>query len=312
MKLVVLDGFTTNPGDLTWDDFAPLGELIVYDHTPAQLTAQRLRGTALAVTNKTLLGREVIAQLPELRYIGLLSTGYNVVDLAAARERKIPVTNIPAYCTASVAQQVFALLLELTNHAQAHSNSVQAGDWSRCRDFCYTVTNLMELDGKTMGIVGLGRIGRQVAGIARAFGMRVLACDPISGEAGATLEDVLAGSDVLTLHCPLTNETQGLINMKTIEKMKRGAVLINTSRGPLLNEADVAQALQSGKLAGVGVDVLSAEPPAAQNPLLHAPNCVITPHIAWASKEARRRLLRVAAENLRAFLQGAPQNVVNF
>ena len=309
MRITILDAHTTNPGDLSWEPVAALGELTVHAHTPPDQTIGRARDAELLLSNKTLLGRAEIEALPCLRYIGLLSTGYNVVDLAAARERGIPVTNIPAYSTASVAQQVFALLLELTNRTQRHSDSVRAGDWARCRDFCYWLSPLTELAGKTMGIIGFGRIGQAVAGIAEAFGMRVLAHDP--AQKLEPLETVLRNSDVITLHCPFTPTTQNLINRETLALMKPGAILINTSRGPVLNEADVAGALRGGRLAALAADVLSAEPPGADNPLLSAPNCILTPHISWATKEARARLISIAAGNIAAFLAGAPVNVVN-
>ncbi|MDR0532264.1 MAG: D-2-hydroxyacid dehydrogenase [Oscillospiraceae bacterium] len=320
MNIVILDGFAANPGDLRWDEIAALGELAVYDRTPPDLLIERAERAQLLLTNKTVLSRDIIEQLPELRYIGLLSTGCNVVDLAAARARGVPVTNIPAYSTASVAQMTFALLLELAMHARAHSDSVRAGGWASSRDFCYTVAPLTELEGKTLGIVGFGQIGRAVAAIAQSFGMRALVCRRPANGAEIThsptlretsFDEVLRGSDMISLHCPLTDETQGLINSETIAKMRPGAWLINTSRGPVLNEGDVAAALREGRLGGCGLDVLSTEPPRADNPLLTAPNCIITPHIAWATKEARARLLQIAAENLRAFLRGAPQNVVN-
>jgi glycerate dehydrogenase len=284
--------------------------LTVHDHTPAALTVERAREAQLLLSNKTVLGRAEIEQLPKLRYIGLLSTGYNVVDLEAARERGIPVTNIPSYSTAGVAQLVFALLLEFCFQARLHSDSVHAGEWERSRDFCYWKAPLTELAGKTMGIIGYGRIGQQVARIAEAFGMRVLAYDALRGDT-LPLDTVLGAADVLTLHCPLTDATQGFLNRETIAKMKRGAILINTSRGPVLNEQDVADALADGRLGGLGADVLSTEPPQSGNPLLRAPHCLLTPHIAWATKEARARLLDIAAENLRAFLSGAPVHVVN-
>ena len=320
MNIVILDAYTTNPGDLSWDALAALGPLTVYDHTAAHLTLERAAGAEAVISNKTALGPAVIARLPKLKYIGLLSTGYNVVDLEAARARGIPVTNIPAYSTASVAQLTFALLLELSMHVRAHSDSVHAGDWVCSRDFCYAVSDLTELDGKVLGIVGFGQIGRRVAAIAQALGMKVLACRRPSNTAEenisptlrmASLDEVLHESDVVTLHCPLTEETRGLIDRAAIARMKPGAFLLNTSRGPVLNERDVANALHEGRLAGAGLDVLSTEPPMEDNPLLYAPNCLITPHIAWATKEARARLIAIAAENLRAFMAGTPQNVVN-
>ncbi|MCL1952784.1 MAG: D-2-hydroxyacid dehydrogenase [Oscillospiraceae bacterium] len=307
--ITILDAYTTNPGDLSWAPVAALGQLTLYEHTLPAQTVERARDTELLLSNKTVLGRAELEALPALRYIGLLSTGYNVVDLQAARERGVPVTNIPAYSTAGVAQQVFALLLELTNRTQLHSDSVRAGDWCRSRDFCYQLAPLTELAGKTMGIVGFGRIGQAVAGIAEAFGMRVLAHDP--ARALEPLETVLRQSDVLTLHCPLTPETEGLIRREALALMKPGAILINTARGPVLNEADVAAALRSGHLGALAADVLSIEPPREDNPLLTAPNCILTPHISWATKEARARLIAIAAENIAGFLGGKLINVVN-
>jgi glycerate dehydrogenase len=318
MNIVILDGYTSNPGDLSWDGIAKHGNLTVYDHTPAALTIERARDAEIVISNKTALGEAEISQLPKLRYIGLLSTGYNIVDLDAAKRRGIAVANIPAYSTPSVAQIVFALLLELCNNAGAHSASVHSGEWVNSRDFCYWKFPLMELSGKTIGIVGFGNIGRATAKIANAFGMNVLACGR-PGTDGKTvsdgvrltsLENVLSSSDIVSLHCPLFPETTGLINRETISRMKHGAILINTSRGGVLNERDAADALADGRLSGAGLDVLSTEPPEADNPLLSAPNCVITPHIAWATREARTRLIRVLEENLAAFLAGTPQNLV--
>ena len=335
MNIVILDGYTSNPGDLSWDGMARHGNLTVYDYTPAELTIDRAREAEIVVSNKTALGAAEIGQLPKLSYIGLLSTGYNIVDLDAARHRGVAVTNIPAYSTPSVAQLVFALLLELCNNVGTHSASVHAGEWVRSRDFCYWKFPLAELSGKTIGIVGFGNIGRETAKIAKAFGMNVLACGrpgaaatEIYKTAGSkptatrrdtppgrlhllsTLEEVLSASDVVSLHCPLFPETAGLINRETIAMMKHGAFLINTSRGGVLNERDVADALADGRIGGAGLDVLSTEPPRRDNPLLSAPNCVITPHIAWATREARTRLIHVLEENLAAFLAGKPQNLV--
>jgi len=344
MNIVILDGYTSNPGDLSWDGIAKHGNLAVYDHTPAALTIERACDAEIVISNKTALGAAEINQLPKLRYIGLLSTGYNIVDLDAAKRHGIAVTNIPAYSTPSVAQLVFALLLELCNNAGKHSVSVHAGEWARSRDFCYWKFPLVELAGKTMGIVGFGNIGRATAKIAKAFGMNVLACGrPGAETSGAitdfstpggrrqggshpalqnetplqcvfsqlsTLEEVLSSSDVVSLHCPLFSETVGLINRETIAMMKHGALLINTSRGGVINERDVADALADGRLGGAGMDVLSTEPPKPDNPLLSAPNCVITPHIAWATREARTRLIHVLEENLAAFIAGKPQNLV--
>ena len=307
--IVILDAHTTNPGDQSWDSIAALGDLTVYDHTLPGQVVECAQGAEIVLSNKTLLGRAEIEALPKLRYIGLLSTGYNVVDLSAARKRNIPVTNIPAYSTDGVAQQTFALLLELTNRTQRHADSVRAGDWSGCRDFCYWLSPLAQLAGKTMGIIGYGRIGQAAAGIARAFGMNVLAYDPI--QTLDSLEAVLRGSDIVSLHCPLTPETQNLIRRETLAMMKPGAILINTARGPVINEADAAEALHSGQLGALAADVLSTEPPPANNPLLTAPNCMITPHISWATQEARARLIGIAAENIQAFLKGEAVNVVN-
>jgi len=318
MNIVILDGYTSNPGDLSWDGIAKHGNLTVYDHTPAALTIERARDAEIVISNKTVLGTAEIDQLPKLRYIGLLSTGYNIVNLDAAKRRGIAVTNIPAYSTPSVAQLVFALILELCNQAGEHSVSVRAGEWERSRDFCYWKHPLVELSGKTIGIVGFGNIGRATAKIAAAFGMNVIACGRpgaasetvLDGVRLTSLENVLSMSDIVSLHCPLFPETAGLISRETIAVMKRGTILINTSRGGVLNERDVADALADGRLGGAGLDVLSTEPPKPDNPLLSAPNCVITPHIAWATREARTRLIRVLEENLAAFLAGKPQNIV--
>ena len=318
MNIVILDGYTSNPGDLSWDGIAKHGNLTVYDHTPAALTIERARDAEIVISNKTVLGTAEIDQLPKLRYIGLLSTGYNIVNLDAAKRRGIAVTNIPAYSTPSVAQLVFALILELCNQAGEHSVSVRAGEWERSRDFCYWKHPLVELSGKTIGIVGFGNIGRATAKIAAAFGMNVIACGRpgaaaetvLDGVRMTSLENVLSMSDIVSLHCPLFPETAGLISRETIAVMKRGTILINTSRGGVLNERDVADALADGRLGGAGLDVLSTEPPKPDNPLLSAPNCVITPHIAWATREARTRLIRVLEENLAAFLAGKPQNIV--
>lgn len=320
MKIVILDGYTENPGDLSWGGFEALGELTVYDRTPfadgTQEIMRRAKGAEIVITNKTPISAETLAALaPELRYIGVLATGYNVIDVAAAAARGIPVCNIPTYGTTAVAQFVMALLLELCHHVGDHSRTVRQGDWSRCPDFCYWNTPLVELAGKTFGVIGYGRIGRAAAKLAAAFGMEVLAYDAFAAGDGTarmvTLDELLAQSDVISLHCPLFPETRGIINRDTIAKMKDGVLLINTSRGPLVAEEDLAEALASGKVAGAGLDVLSVEPARADNPLLKQQNCLITPHIAWAPKESRQRLMDIAVANLRAFLDGAPQNVVN-
>jgi len=320
MKITILDGYGENPGDLSWEGFERLGELTVYDRTPhregnAEIL-RRAKGSAAVITNKTPLTRETIeALLPELEYIGLLSTGYNIADIDAAREHGIPVCNIPSYSTQAVAQFTIALLLELCHHVGHHSDEVRRGRWSANADFCFWDTPLIELQGKTFGIVGYGKIGQTVARIADALGMRVIAYSPSYKECGyaeqTTLERVIKKSDVLSLHCPLFEQTKGLINAETISRMKDGAFLLNTARGPLIDEQAVADALKSGKLAGAAMDVLSTEPPAADNPLLTAPNCVITPHIAWASKECRVRLMDIAVDNLSSFIKGEIKNSVN-
>jgi glycerate dehydrogenase len=316
MNITILDGFTLNPGDLSWDALSALGSLKVHERTARELITERAAGADILLTNKAPLTRETIAALPELKYIGVLATGYNVVDTAAARERGIPVTNVPGYGTAAVAQHVFALLLELTQHTGLHSASARAGDWARSADWCYWRTPLVELAGLTMGIVGYGAIGRAVARIAQAFGMNVIASTrtPRAAEEGVdfvTTDELFRCADAVSLHCPLTTDTQGLVNAARLATMKPGAFLINTGRGPLIVEAELAAALRNGTIAGAAVDVLSTEPPAADNPLLTAPNCLVTPHIAWASKAARQRLLKSVEENIRAFLAGAPVNVVN-
>lgn len=315
MKIVVLDGFTLNPGDLDWERLHALGECVIHDRTPPRLVLERSAGADVILTNKTVLTGDFIRRLPDLKYIGVLATGYNVVDTAAARERKIPVTNIPDYGTPSVAQMVFAHILNLTQRVADHSRSVHAGDWSTSEDFCYWNFPLIELQGLTMGIIGLGRIGQAVAKLALAFGMKVLAQNPsprkMRGVKLTDLKTVLSKSDVVSLHCPLTEANRGFINAETLALMKPTAFLINTGRGPLIDEAALAAALRSGKLAGAGLDVLSVEPPPRDNPLLNCPNCFITPHIAWATKAARIRLYGIAVKNIEAFMAGSPQNVVN-
>lgn len=316
MNLVVLDGYTANPGDLSWDAFAALGTLTVHDRTPVAQIVERARGADIVLTNKAPLDAATIAALPALRYIGVLATGHNVVDSAAARARGIPVCNVPEYGTANVAQAVFALILELTNRTGHHADTVRAGRWSASIDWCYWDFPLIELSGRTLGIIGYGRIGAAVARIGAAFGMKVLAHrrsgiphgDPAQA---ADLDTIFRESDVLTLHCPLTPETQHLIDATRLAQMKPGAFLINTARGPLIDEPALAAALNEGRIAGAGLDVLSVEPPTAANPLLTAKNCLITPHIAWATREARARLLDIAAENIRAWQSGTPRHVVN-
>jgi glycerate dehydrogenase len=316
MKTVVLDGFTANPGDLSWKGLEKLGALTVYERTNANETVARAADAEIVLTNKVVISREVIAQLPRLKYIGVLATGYNVVDIKAAHERGITVTNIPAYSTESVAQMVFAHLLTITNRTEHYAIQNRHGRWSKNPDFCYWDFPHTELAGKTFGIVGLGNIGQRVAQIALAFGMKVKALTSKAAEvlpAGiekASWEEILATADVLSLHCPLTESTHHLINADTLRQMKSTAILINTGRGPLVDDQDVADALAEGRLAAFCADVLTEEPPRPDNPLLKQPNAFMTPHIAWATKEARVRLLQVATDNVRAFLGGTPVNVV--
>ena len=312
MKIVILDGYAANPGDLSWAPLEALGELNVYDRTPADQVAARIADAELVLTNKTVLTRELIAGAKKLKYIGVLATGYNVVDVTAAAELGVVVTNIPAYSTDSVAQLVFALLLEICHNVGHHSQAVHAGRWSANQDFCFWDTPLIELAGKTMGIVGYGRIGHKVAEIARCFGMNVIAWTrtPRDPEC-VSLDELLERSDVISLHCPLFPETKNLINRDTIAKMKDGVILINTSRGPVVNDADLREALESGKVYAAGADVSTVEPIPADSPLLGAKNMFLTPHIAWATFEARKRLMDIAVKNVEAFLSGAPVNTVN-
>ncbi len=319
MKLTILDGYTENPGDLSWDWLKELvDEYTVYDRTDDEDIFERSKDADILVTNKTVITGEMLQRLTNLKFISTLSTGYNVIDIDKARELGISVSNIPAYSTDAVAQLVFALLLELTNHVAIHDQSVKDGEWTSCEHFCYTKTPLCELSGKTFGIIGFGKIGSAVAKIALAFGMKVKAYSPNTrtfdgyGTVEFTdLEDVIRSSDVISLHCPLTDKTNGLVNMEFLQKMKKSAFIINTSRGPVINEADLRKALDEGIIAGAGVDVLSSEPPKADNPLISCDKCVITPHIAWASFEARTRLMGIFKENVEAFLKGNPVNVVN-
>jgi len=316
-RIIVLDGYTLNPGDLTWKDLEALGPCTVYDRTAPEDTVARAEDAEIVITNKTELSSDVIGRLANLKYIGVLATGYNVVDIEAARSRGILVTNIPAYGTESVAQMVFAHLLNLALHVGCHAQAVSSGKWSSCPDFCYWDTPLIELAGLTMGIVGFGRIGRATANAALAFGMKVIAYDiaaPADVPQGCRLvelDDVFRASDVVTLHCPLTAENKNIVNEQRLAMMKKTAFLINTSRGPLVDEQALAQALNNEKIAGAGLDVLSSEPPEKNNPLLTARNCFITPHISWATRAARERLLNAATNNVAAFLAGKPQNVVN-
>jgi glycerate dehydrogenase len=317
MRIVVLDGYTLNPGDLSWLELKNLGETTIYDRTPRELILERSECADVLFTNKTPLMAETIALLPRLRYIGVLATGYNVVDVKAAAARGVIVTNIPTYGTYSVAQMVFALLLELCHHTQAHSDEVHNGIWVESPDFCFWSYPLVELAGKTIGIVGFGRIGRQVAIVADALGMKVIAHDSFRGEnpvfegfRWVSLNELFAESDVVSLHCPLLSETANLINMQSLTLMKKTAFLINTSRGGLVHDQALADALNSGTIAGAGLDVLSTEPPMPGNPLLTARNCLITPHIAWATKEARARLMSITVQNLKNYLAGRPTKAV--
>ena len=315
-KIVILDGYAANPGDLSWDALAALGQLTVYDRTQPDETVERAREAEVVLTNKVYIGRQEMEQLPLLRYIGVLATGYNVVDIDAAHERGIVVTNVPAYSTESVAQMVFAHLLTAVNRTEHYALQNRRGRWSDCPDFCYWDTTLTELAGKTFGIVGLGNIGRRVAAIANAFGMRVIAFTSKEAEAlpsyieKCSMDDLLAQSDVLSLHCPLTSTTRHLINRQSLLLMKPSAILINTGRGPLVCDEDVAEALQTGRLAAYCADVMTQEPPQASNPLLTCDRAYITPHIAWATREARQRLVAVAIANVGAFVDGRAVNRV--
>ena len=318
MKIVVLDGYTLNPGDLSWDGFKALGDVVVYDRTSADQTAERIGDADIVITNKTVIDQHVLDACPTVKYIGVLATGYNVVDIVAAKNRGIPVTNVPAYGTRAVSQFAIALLLEICHHIGEHSQTVRAGDWTQSLDFCYWNHPLIELAGKTIGIIGFGRIGQQTATIAQALGMKVLAHanhrkTELESETlqYADLDVLFAKADIISLHCPLFESTKGIINKDSIGKMKDGVIIINTSRGPLIVEEDLADALNSGKVHAAAVDVVSAEPISADNPLLQAKNCIITPHIAWAPQESRVRLLNIAVDNLKSFLTNAPVNVVN-
>ncbi|MBT9775638.1 D-2-hydroxyacid dehydrogenase [Clostridium sp. MCC353] len=318
MNIVVLDGYTLNPGDITWEGMERLGNLTVYDRTPAGLIEERVKGAEAVYTNKTPITRETLEHCPDLKFIGVLATGYNVVDTAAAAEKMIPVCNIPTYGTAAVAQFAMGLLLEICHHIGAHSHAVHQGEWENNADWCFWNYPLIELAGKTAGIIGFGKIGQAFGRIAQAMGMKILAYDAVEGSIPedlnadyVSLGELLARSDVISLHCPLFPSTEGIINKDTIYEMKDGVILLNTSRGPLIKEQDLADALNSGKVAAAGLDVVSTEPVKGDNPLLTAKNCIITPHIAWAPKESRQRLMDIAVENLAGFLKGSPVNVVN-
>lgn len=316
MRIVILDGYTANPGDLSWAGIEALGHCVVHDRTDEADIVARVGDAEIVLTNKTMLSADTIARLPHVKMIGVLATGVNVVDVAAAKARGITVCNVPAYSTPGVAQAVFALLLELTNRTGHHDRTVHEGRWTACEDFCYWDGDLVELAGRTLGIVGYGRIGAAVARIGRAFEMRILAnrrhaSGSVDGGGDyVDLDRLFRESDVVTLHCPLTPETKELVNAATLARMKPTAYLINTARGGLVNEADLATALDAGRIAGAGLDVLTVEPPPASNPLLRAKNCVITPHTAWATHASRRRLLEITAANIAAFRAGSPQNVV--
>jgi glycerate dehydrogenase len=316
MKIVVLDGHTLNPGDLGWQELEELGEVRVYARTPDDAVVERSRGARILLTNKTVLNASVLSQLPRLRYIGVLATGTNVVDIQAAKHRGVVVANVPAYGVDSVAQMCFAHILNLTNRVGDHAIGVTKGDWCRTEDFCYWLSPQIELSGKTLSIIGYGDIGKAVAGLALAFGMKVLIhtrTTPVrlpEGVIQVDLDSAFSEADILTLHCPLTEETEKIVNAGRLNQMKNGAFLINAARGQLLDEVAIAEALNSGKLGGAGLDVLSVEPPQMSNPLLSAKNCFITPHIAWATREARARLMAIAIMNVQAYLLGSPQNVV--
>ncbi|MCR4675633.1 MAG: D-2-hydroxyacid dehydrogenase [Sphaerochaetaceae bacterium] len=320
MKIVVLDGYTENPGDLSWDALRMLGELTVYDRTSfgeSPLIASRIGDSEIVITNKTPISRQTMEACPGIRAISVLATGYNVVDCACAAEKGIPVMNVPSYGTASVSQFSIALLLEICHHIGHHSQSVRDGKWASSSDWCYWDYPLIELEGKTMGIIGFGRIGRSEGRIARALGMNVLACDPHRDESGmeiaryVDLEELFASSDVISLHCNLTEENTGLINKENIGKMKDGVIIINNARGGLINENDLYEALESGKVYAAGLDVVSTEPIREDNPLLKARNCLITPHISWAPKESRQRIMDTTFANIKSFIEGKPQNTVN-
>ncbi|HTV39326.1 MAG TPA: D-2-hydroxyacid dehydrogenase [Candidatus Sulfotelmatobacter sp.] len=319
MKIIAIDGYTLNPGDNPWDEVAKLGDFISFDRTPVAQTVERTRDADIILTNKAPLSAQTINQLPQLKFIGVLATGYNMVDLAAARARNIPVSNVPVYSTDSVAEYVMALLLNFYRQPQLHSDLVKKGEWSNCPDFSFWRTPLADLAGHTIGIVGFGRIGQRVGELANAFKMRVLANSRTRGRQPSypiewrELPELFAESDVVTLHCPLTPESKGMVNKSLLGRMKKTAYLVNTARGPLINEQDLADALRDGTIAGAALDVVSAEPIPADNLLLrdHPPNLTLTPHIAWATIEARRRLMHVTAQNIAAFMAGKPINVVN-
>lgn len=308
MNIVVLDGYTLNPGDLSWDALRELGSCEIYDRSAPDEIVPRSTSAEIVLTNKVKLNGEYMSSVPTLKYIGVTATGYNIVDVAAARERKVIVTNVPTYGTQSVAQMTFALLLELTQHVGHHAQTVREGRWTRSPDFCYWDYPLIELDGLTLGIIGFGRIGKMVGQLAEAFGMKVLTYS--RKQPVAEMETLFRRSDIISLHCPLTPQTEHLVNEKRLAWMKPTAFLLNTSRGPLIDESALAKALNEGRIAGAGLDVLAVEPPTADNPLLRAKNCLITPHIAWATRAARSRLMEAVVENVRAYLTAESKNVV--
>jgi glycerate dehydrogenase len=318
MKIVILDGYALNPGDLSWEGLQSLGSLTVYDRTPPELLLERAEGADVLFSNKTPIGGDAINQLPDLKYIGVLATGYNVIDVDAAKSKGIIVTNAPGYGTTSVVQMTFALLLELAQRVQRHSDTVMQGKWASSADWCYWDYPLVELAGKTIGIIGFGNIGQKVGDVATAFGMNIIGNSRTETDQShrsnfiwADIPELLEQADVVSIHCPLFPETKGLINKENLSRMKNSAFLINTSRGPIVVDQDLADALNHDVIAGAGIDVLSVEPPSADNPLFKAKNCLITPHIAWATKEARLRLMDIVVNNLAAYLNGAPVNVVN-
>ena len=318
MKIVILDGYTLNPGDLSWDELKKLGDVVIHDRTPADKVVERAKDAEIVFTNKTPIGEEALNQLLSLKYIGVLATGYNIVNTEVAKAKGIVVANVPGYGTSSVVQLTFALLLELCLHVQRHSDSVMEGKWAKSADWCYWDYPLVELSGKTIGIIGFGRIGQQVGDVATAFGMNIIGNSRHWTDQSqrpnfrwAEIPELLAQSDVVSIHCPLFPDTKGLINKESLKSMKSSAFLLNTSRGPIIVDEDLADALNNDVIAGAGIDVLSAEPPSKENPLFSAKNCIITPHIAWATKEARARLLDTTVSNLSAFLRGNPVNVVN-
>lgn len=320
MKIVILDGYTANPGDLDWAPLEALGEVTVYDRTPKDdmgIIVERIGKAEVVITNKTPINEKILEHCPDIRIIAVLATGYNVIDCAAAAKRNIPVCNVPAYGTMAVAQYTFALLLTICHHVEHHSKTVHEGRWTTNPDFCYWDMPMVALEGKTMGIIGFGNIGQQTGRIAKAMGMNVIAYNRSQSESGkaiadyVTLDELLSRADVISLHCPLTTETEGIINQTTIAKMKDGVILLNTARGQVLVEQDVKDALVSGKIAAAAVDVVSTEPIHENNPLYDAPNCIITPHIAWAAKECREKIIQVTAKNVSSFLDGKPMNVVN-